>query len=311
LEAAAVSRIFAAKGRPSTDPVIVHLATADDVSSIARISSPIVAELAARFWPGALTLILEKLSVVPDVVTAGLPTVAVRVPSHRVAQALLRAAQLPVAAPSANRFSKPSPTRAEHVIADLSESIDAVLDGGPTSIGVESTILDLTESPPIIRRPGGVSREQIAAVIPDVRIRSQMMTDARAQPAPGQLLRHYAPRAQTTLYVGAVESVSARVASDVRTAVAAGIRVGVLAPEEDLMALAPRLAAVGSGGRVVTMRCGSRTDRFQAAHDLFDVLRALDDEQVDVIFAVAPAGNGINTAIIDRLTRASEGRVVG
>lgn len=309
LDTSAVTRIFDAKGRPSTDPVIVHIATAEALDQIASHVPPLAHQLAHRFWPGALTVILEKLPQVPDSVTAGLPTVAVRVPSHPVARALLEAAAVPVAAPSANRFSRPSPTRAEHVLADLDGRIDLILDGGPTTIGVESTILDLTTSPAVIRRPGGVSREHIATMIPDVVSVSELASSATPQRAPGQLLRHYAPQARTSLYIGALDAVTTRVGNDLRTAVASGTRVGVLAPEEDLVALAPRLAAIGASGRVVTMRCGSRRDREQAARELFESLRALDADGVDVIYAIAPEGDGLNAAIIDRLTRASEGRV--
>ena len=156
LNAAAVARIFEAKGRPPTDPMIVHLAGVEQVEQIAKVVPPAARDLAAAFWPGALTLILEKQSIVPDVVTAGLPTVAIRVPSHPIARALLAAAGVPVAAPSANRFSHPSPTRAEHVLADLDGVVDIVIDGGATPIGVESTILDFTVTPPVVRRPGGV-----------------------------------------------------------------------------------------------------------------------------------------------------------
>jgi L-threonylcarbamoyladenylate synthase len=309
LDAQAVARIFVAKGRPPTDPVIVHLAHADQLELVARHVPPLARDLAAAFWPGALTVILEKVPTVPDALTAGLPTVAVRVPSHAVAHALIEAADVPVAAPSANRFSRPSPTSAEHVLADLDGRIELVVDGGSTLIGVESTIVDLTVSPPVIRRPGGVALQDIRRVIPDVRLVSAAMPSEQPQPAPGQLLRHYAPRATMTLYLGEVAPVSERVAADIRAAVAAGGRVGILAPEDDLRALAPRLAAIGSTGRVVTMRCGSRSDRDEAARDLFHALRALDAEIVDAIYAIAPDGDGINTAIIDRLTRASEGRV--
>jgi L-threonylcarbamoyladenylate synthase len=310
LDAAAVARIFAAKGRPESDPLIVHLATADDIARVAQDVPPIAYTLADRFWPGPLTLILAKRKVVPDSVTAGLPTVAVRVPSHPVARALIEAAGVPVAAPSANRFSRPSPTRADHVVADLGELVDLVLDAGATTIGLESTILDLTQSPPVIRRPGGISREAIAAIVPDVVSTAARLSPERAQPAPGQLTRHYAPRARTTLYIGAIAAVAARVSTDVRHAVASGERVGVLAPEEDLAALAPRLAAIGSTGRVVSMRCGSRDDLPEIARELFRALRDLDAEGVDIIYAIAPAAEGIGVAIIDRLTRASEGNVI-
>jgi L-threonylcarbamoyladenylate synthase len=310
LDAAAVARIFAAKGRPPTDPMIVHLASIDQLDLVAQDVTPAARDVAAAFWPGALTVILEKRSSVPGAVTAGLPTVGIRVPSHPIAHALLAAADVPVAAPSANRFSHPSPTRAEHVLADLDGLVDIVIDGGATPIGVESTILDLTVTPPLIRRPGGVSLEAISRVVPDVRSVSEVVDRARAQPAPGQLLRHYAPRATLTLYVGNVDQVASRMANDVRTATASGLRAGVLAPEEDLLALAPRLAAVGPHGRLVTMRCGTRRDRAETARDLFRALRELDAEGVDVIFASAPEGEGIDVAILDRLTRAAEGRVI-
>lgn len=310
LNPAAVHRIFDAKGRPATDPMIVHLAAVDQLERVAQTVPPIARELAAAFWPGPLTLILAKQWSVPDVVTAGLPTVGVRVPSHRIAHALIAAAGVPVAAPSANRFSHPSPTLAEHVLADLDGVVDIVIDGGPTPLGVESTILDLTVTPPLVRRPGGVTLSDLRRIVPDAQGVAQTGDPTRAQAAPGQLLRHYAPRARLTLYLGAGEVVAERMGRDIRAALAAGLRAGVLGPEEDLIALAPRLAAVGPGGRVVTMRCGSRRDRDEAARDLFQALRALDAEGVDLIFASAPEGDGIDTAIVDRLTRAAEGRVI-
>jgi L-threonylcarbamoyladenylate synthase len=310
LDATAVQRIFMAKERPATDPLIVHLADVTEMGTVARSVPAVAIRLAKALWPGPLTLIVDKGPAVPDVVTAGRPTVAVRVPAHPIARALIEAARVPVAAPSANRFSRPSPTQAAHVVGDLDGRIELILDGGMTSIGVESTIVDLTTSPPTIRRPGGVSRQRIEEVIGEVQSVAAVMTPEDAQPAPGQLLRHYAPRASTTLYVGDLEPVAERVGNDVRMAIAAGARIGVLAPEEDLMALAPRLAAVGGSGRMITMRCGSRRDRDAAARELFAALRQLDNEGLDVIYAIAPAGNGINAAIVDRLTRAAEGRVI-
>lgn len=310
LDARAVARIFEAKGRPATDPVIVHLASAAALDQVAVDPPEIAHELAAIFWPGALTLILNKRAEIPREVTAGLGTVGVRVPSHPIALRLLQAAGLPIAAPSANRFSRPSPTQADHVITDLDGRIDLVIDGGPTPVGVESTILDLTVTPPLVRRPGGVSLHAIHQLLPDASFVSEALADRHAQPSPGQLLRHYAPRAMMTLYVGDMMRVATRLGSDIRSAVAAGLRVGVLAPEEDLTALAPRVAAVAAAGRVVVSRCGSRRNREEAARELFRTLRALDASGVDVIFAATPAGAGIDAAILDRLTRAAEGRVV-
>ena len=310
LDARAVARIFAAKGRPSTDPVIVHLARAEDLARVADDVPPIAYRLAERFWPGALTLILRKNAAVPDIVTAGLATVGVRVPAHPVARLLIEEAGVPVAAPSANRFSRPSPTTAAHVLADLDGVIDLVVDAGPTPIGVESTILDLTEQPPVVRRPGGVGIEALRRVVPDATALTEVLSAERAQRSPGQLTRHYAPSAPLTLYVGSSDAVAERLARDIRMAVASGMRVGVLAPSEDLLALAPRLAAIGATGRVVTMRCGSRADRAAAARELFSALRALDTEGLDVIYSAAPAGDDLDAAIVDRLTRAAEGRVI-
>jgi L-threonylcarbamoyladenylate synthase len=254
---------------------------------------------------------LPKRDDVPDAVTAGRPTVGVRVPAHPVARALLQAAGVPVAAPSANRFSRPSPTTAGHVLDDFDGLIDLVLDAGATPIGVESTVLDLTASPPVIRRPGGLTLERLREVVPTVVARAETYDEATSQPAPGQLLRHYAPRHALTLYLGSIDHVVRRVAEDVRSLVARGLKVGILAPAEDLVALAPRLAAVAAAGRVVTHRCGARRDSTAAARDLYRVLRELDaDDEIDVIVAVAPEPGNLGDAVIDRLTRAAEGRVI-
>lgn len=306
----AVRRMFRAKGRPATDPAIVHVAEFGQLRSIAAEMPAAVEELGRAFWPGPLTLILEKDASVPDEVTAGRPTVGVRIPSHPVAHLLLRLAGVPTAAPSANRFSRPSPTTAAHVLADLEGVIDVLLDGGPTPIGIESTILDLTVSPPLVRRPGGVTLEQIREIVPEAQTVTEVHGTTIAMPAPGQLLRHYAPRAKLTLYVGDVDGVLQRLADDARSAAASGFRIGILAPADDLAALAPRLAAVAATGRIVTERYGSRNNAIAAARDLFRALRDLDAEGVDLILASTLDADGIGAAVVDRLTRAAEGRIV-
>ena len=310
LDAGAVARLFDAKGRPATDPVIVHIADADGMTTLAEEVPSLAYELASRFWPGALTLILRKRTSVPDAITAGRPTVGVRVPSHPIARMLLRSAAVPVAAPSANRFARPSPTTAAHVLADLDGVIDLVLDGGPTPLGIESTIVDLTVAPPLVRRPGGVTLEAIREVVPEVESVTELQGVSRPQRAPGQFLRHYAPTAALTLYVGDPGDITHRIAADVRTVVASGTRVGILAPEDDLRELAPRLAAVATVGRVATRAYGSRSDPLTMARDLFAGLRELDESGVELILAAAPAASGIGIAVIDRLTRAAEGRVI-
>lgn len=309
LDAAAIDALFEAKGRPSTDPVIVHLASIEGLGDIARDVPAVANRLAERFWPGPLTLVLKKAAQVSTSITAGLDSVGVRVPAHPVAQALLRAVQLPIVAPSANRFSRPSPTVAQHVLDDLNGSIDMVLDAGATTVGVESTVLDVTTSPPVVLRPGGVSVEALQEIVPDVEFASRTVGMADAQRAPGQLLRHYAPRAKLTLYVGDPASVVHQIGLDARTLAASGTRVGVLGPEEDLMAVAPTLVPLATAGRVRFANIGSRRDPSRAARELFAALRTLDSEGVDEILASAPDPQDIGLAVHDRLTRAAEGRV--
>jgi L-threonylcarbamoyladenylate synthase len=311
LSAEAVAAVFAAKARPSTDPLIVHLASAADLLRVAAEVPPAARALADRFWPGPLTLIVPRRADVPAIVAAGLPTIAVRVPSHPVAHAVIKASRVPVAAPSANRFSRPSPTSAAHVLADLDGRIDLVLDAGPTDIGVESTIVDCTGVVPLVRRAGGVGVDDLAAVLPSVEIADATVPDpAQAQVAPGQLLRHYAPRVPVTAYDGDLAAVVARLGRDIRTRVAAGDRVGLLAPAQVLTAIAPALAAVGGHGRVVVESLGPRDDGAHAARVLYAALRRQDDAEVDVIFAALPDRAGLGAAVRDRLRRAAEGRVI-
>jgi L-threonylcarbamoyladenylate synthase len=310
LSAEAVQGVFAAKGRPSTDPLIVHVSDMDGLARVCRATPPVAMKLAQAFWPGPLTLIVPRHPDVPVEVTAGLETVAVRVPAHPVARALLRAAGVPVAAPSANRFSRPSPTTATHVLEELGGRIPLVLDGGATPVGVESTIVDCTVTPPVIRRAGGVTLEQLREVIPHIAMRDEHRDEAEAQVAPGQLLRHYAPTARLTLYAGAVEAVRVRVAAEARTLAAQGLRVGLLVPAEDALALAPAVAALAAQGRVLLRACGTREHPESMAAALFATLRRLDADQPDVVLATDAGTAGIGAAIRDRLTRAAEGRVV-
>ena len=226
LDDRAVARIYAAKGRPGYNPLIVHVAGPEGVASLVS-DWPMPAELLARaFWPGPLTLVLPKQPAVPDEVTAGLPTVAVRVPAHPVALALLREAAIPIAAPSANRFTKLSPTTAAHVIASLGDAVDAVVDGGPTTVGIESTVVDLTAATPRLLRPGMISAAQIAAVVGAVDDRPVEVAAGAARPSPGLVDRHYAPRARVILFD---ESSRERALAEARVAAAQGDRVGSLA----------------------------------------------------------------------------------
>ena len=309
LDSTAVQKIFDAKERPATDPLIVHIAHIGQVNQCAATIPPGARKLGLAFWGGPLTIIFPKKPSVPDLVTAGLPSVALRVPSHRVARALMEVAALPVAAPSANRFSRPSPTTAQHVLDDLDGRVDLILDGGPTDIGLESTIVDFSVDPPVMRRPGGITLEQIQSLVPEVIAQTGEGRADTPQPAPGQLTRHYAPRATLTLYEGPEPAVVQRMAADARTAVAQGSRVGILAPEEDLTALAPLIAAVAATGRIEVRPFGSRADLERAGRELFAALRDLDASGVSVIFASSVGSDGLARAIRDRLARAAEGRI--
>src|SRR5687768_17601855 len=309
LDERAVQKIFDAKQRPATDPLIVHIAHVGQVSQCAAAFPVNARKLALTFWAGPLTLILPKKPVIPDLVTAGLPNVALRAPSHRVARALVETAGIPIAAPSANRFSRPSPTTAEHVKEDLDGRVDVILDAGATDIGLESTIVDFSVDPPVVRRPGGITFEQIHSLVPEVIVQTGRGGEDEAQVAPGQMTRHYAPRAELTLYEGPSDAVVRRVAADVRTARAAGDRVGILAPEEDLSALAPEIAAKASSGRIETVPYGSRRDLERSGRELYASIRALDATGVTRILAVGVGTDGFARAIHDRLRRAADGRI--
>ncbi|HEY3083341.1 MAG TPA: L-threonylcarbamoyladenylate synthase [Chloroflexota bacterium] len=299
LDDAAVRRVFAAKQRPADDPLIVHLASAADVGSVAAEAPAGLAELADRFWPGPLTLVLPRGPAVPKSVTAGGETVAVRVPSHPVARRLIEAAGRPIAAPSANRFARPSPTTAEHVLEDLDGRIDLVLDDGPTPLGVESTVLDLTTEPPRILRPGGVTAEQLRAVLGD-RL-SASPVPAADHRSPGTAVRHYSPRARLDLFDG--PSAGAAVARRAAELAGRGQRVGALAFDGD-----PLAAALPPG--VLVEPLGSEAALEEAARRLYAALRALDASGVEAIVARMPGPGGLGLALRDRLRRAASGRVL-
>ncbi len=302
-DAAAVDRIFSAKGRPASDPIIVHLYDVAQLEQVARDVPPLAYDLARRFWPGPLTLVLQRGAAIPPNVSAGMATVAVRMPNHPIPLALLRAADLPVAAPSANRFARPSATTAAHVLDDLRGHVDVVLDGGAAVIGLESTILDLTKEMPEVLRPGGITLERLRALIPGVRLVTRhLQPDDAGIEAPGMLLKHYSPHAELLLFAGSAEAVRVCMQAAARERLSAGQRVGVLAADED----APDFAATAA----VVFQLGARADLPQIGTNLFSGLRELDRQGVDVILVSAVEPVGLGAAIYDRLLRAAEGRVI-
>ncbi len=304
LDPQAVARIFAAKGRPANDPLIVHLASFEQIETVGRQIPLIAVDLARRFWPGPLTLVIRKKPKIPDNVTAGQETVAVRVPAHPVALALLRAAQVPVAAPSANLFGHTSPTTARHVLDDLGGRIDLILDGGPTPIGLESTVLDITASPPRLLRPGGVPPEELRRLLPDLVLHTVYAAEASAQGlrSPGSLLKHYAPRARLTLLEGSREACLERMKTLTSELFAGGQRVGLLTVQEDAETL--------SGLPADQIILGSESDLEQVGRNLFAALRELDRRGVDAIIVRMPPKASLGLTIWDRLYRAAQGNIL-
>src|SRR5438270_11037843 len=237
----ALERIFAAKGRPFSDPLIVHVANEESLELLTTSIPEQAKRLAQAFWPGPLTMILPRGLQVPRLVTAGLDTVAVRMPGHPVALALIRAAGSPIAAPSANRFMHVSPTTAQHALADLDGRVPLILDGCPCAVGVESTVLELCSAVPTILRPGGLSLEALRTVLPEVQfstrhnvVRGNAQMEAVAQKAPGQLFTHYAPSVPLILFEGSEEAMRVAILNEIRRRRTEGEYIGVLVADEDV-----------------------------------------------------------------------------
>jgi L-threonylcarbamoyladenylate synthase len=284
----ALGHIYAVKGRPSDNPLILHIASRDQLSLVAADIPTIAHRLVQAFWPGPLTLILPKTSGVPDLATAGLTTVAVRMPAHPVALALIRAAQKPLAAPSANRSGLPSPTTAQHVFDDLRGRLPLILDAGPSHIGLESTVLDVTCTPPVILRPGGIAREDIEGVVGHV---PEAMSEAQRRRSPGTRYRHYSPHTRVLLLEDArAETLQAAVAKALQHNERVGCLLHRLEPDQ----LSPLVK--------VTRLSGSVADYAQG---LFSALRALDGLGLDVIVVEGVAEQGLGVAVMDRLRRAA------
>jgi len=304
LDARAVLGVFKAKKRPLDNPPIVHVCHLKDVYRLAKEVPSKAEMLMRRFWPGPLTLIFKRSSIVPDVTVAGLDTIAVRMPGHSIALALLRKSSCPIAAPSANLAGRPSPTSAKHVLDDLEGRIDAVLDAGPTRIGVESTVLDLTVDPPQVLRPGGTPYETLQEVLDGVELNPVVATD-RALPvekvrSPGVRHKHYAPKAGMVLVEGELDVTVCKVDELVRSYMAEGKKVGVLATDET----ACRYRAD------VVKSLGSRSDLAGVARGLFGFLREFDVDGVDVIVAEGVPAVGLGLAVLDRLRRAAGYKIV-
>ena len=304
LNANAVLALFEAKKRPMDNPPIVHIGDLKDVNKLAAFVPSQIEDLMEEFWPGPLTLVFKRSDLVPAVTVAGLETIAVRMPKHEVALSLIRESGCPISAPSANLSGKPSPTTADHVLDDLNGRIDAILDGGPTQIGVESTVLDVTVDPPTVLRPGGTSVEALKKSLGRVRLHAHVEAEKEHESgtarSPGMKHKHYAPRAKLVLVEGPLSAVVEKVNELAGTYKAEGSRVGVLATDET--------ASKYEVATVLSM--GSRFNLETIARNLFASLRKFDSESIDVIIAESVPIDGLGLAVMNRLRKASGYNIV-
>ncbi|WP_108668844.1 L-threonylcarbamoyladenylate synthase [Peribacillus acanthi] len=292
----AVEKIFKAKGRPSDNPLIVHIAEREQLQALVGQISQKAEVLMDRFWPGPLTLIFKKKEGLSKLVTAGLDTVAVRMPDHPVAHSLIKESGLPIAAPSANTSGKPSPTLADHVKRDLYGKIAGIVDGGETGVGLESTVVDCTESIPVILRPGGITKEQLEETIGEVKIDAALQNEKEAPKSPGMKYTHYAPAASLTLVKGHPSFIQEQINQSKEK----GLQVGVLTTEENQSFYqADHIETVGTAAHLETV-----------AAKLYEALRNFDDQNVDVIFGEVFPEVGIGQAIMNRLMKAAGHRII-
>jgi len=294
-------KIYAAKGRPSDNPLIVHIAKFEQLQQISKDLPKTAKLLADAFWPGPLTMVVNKNQVIPYETTGGLDTVAVRMPNNPVALALINESGCMIAAPSANTSGRPSPTKASHVYEDLSGKIEAILDGGPVDIGLESTIVDLTEDVVTILRPGYINMDMLSEVVGEVRMDPGIVyndkgtTEGAKPKAPGMRYKHYAPKADLTIVDGSEDKVITTINQLSKEATAKGKRVGVIATS----------ATAGRYNDAKVLIIGDRADEQSIAHNLYDILRQFDELDVDVIYSESFATPKMGQAIMNRLLKAA------
>ena len=300
----AAARIYSAKGRPSDNPLIVHIADLSQVDEVASYVPEAARRVMEQFWPGPLTVILNKKDAVPDGTTGGLKTVAIRMPSHPVARALIRESGRLIAAPSANLSGRPSPTTADHVYEDMKGRIPMILDGGPVGIGIESTIIDMSGPLPLILRPGYISREQLMEVAGQVEIdpavSGKVMPEKVVAKAPGMKYRHYAPRGQLVLIEGPEDKVIEKINALAAEKEKEGLRVGVIASDE----IVDRCSAG------VCLHIGSRSNPETIAARLYDVLRETDKLGLDYIYSESFFEKGLLDAVMNRMLKAAGYRLI-
>ncbi|NLK44842.1 MAG: threonylcarbamoyl-AMP synthase [Tissierellia bacterium] len=302
LDEKAVKKIFIAKGRPQDNPLILHVHSTDQVKELVEEIPPVAKLCMEKFWPGPLTIILKKSPKVPEVISAGLDTVAIRMPENNIALDLIKTSNTPIAAPSANTSGKPSPTSADHVIEDLMGKVDMIVDGGNTGIGLESTVLDLSTDIPMILRPGGITLEDLSKFIPNISIDSSIIKeDEKIVPkSPGQKYRHYAPKAEMLLFSGQVDSIVEAIIVNTEKYTREGKRVGIICTDET--------KNFYKEGLIISM--GSRNNKESIAKNLFNILRTFDHLEVDIILAEGVDLSNLGIAIMNRMMKAASGKII-
>ena len=299
LDADASAKIYEAKGRPSDNPLIAHIASLDTLDEIVEDVSDVAKKLIERFWPGPMTLIFKKKDLVPASTTGGLDTLAVRFPSNEIAKALIEKSEVPIAAPSANISGKPSPTKGEHVVEDLDGKVDMIIDGGEVGLGLESTIIDVTEEPTILR-PGFVTQEMLEDVIEEVKLDETIIekpSEDFAPKAPGMKYRHYAPQTKLVIVRGNAENVASKITEEVKDKNAAIITV------DQHLDLYKDVDA-----KVVSW--GDKEQMDEIAHKIFEALREVDEWGVDIIYCEAFEEKDLGLAVMNRLTKAAGYQVI-
>lgn len=302
LNTEAVSKIFKAKGRPSDNPLILHIADPEQLEDLVEEVPEAGRKCIEKFWPGALTLIFKKSRIVPDIISAGLDTVAIRMPDNKIALELIKESNRPIAAPSANTSGKPSPTKAEHVKLDMDGKIPMIIDGGSTGIGLESTVLDLTESIPMVLRPGGVTVEELRELLGNVETDSSITeVDSDLIPkSPGQKYKHYAPKAEMFIYDGEIEKIIHSIREETKIHFENGKKVGIMCTDQT-----KEFYKQG-----ISISMGNRDDKSSIGHNLFNTIRRLDELDVDIILAESVSMEDMGIAIMNRMLKAADGKII-
>lgn len=299
LDSEAVEKIFIAKGRPSDNPLIVHIASIEQLQYLTEEINETSKLLIERFWPGPLTIIFKKKKGISELVTAGLDTIAVRMPNHPIALAIIRTANIPIAAPSANSSGKPSPTTAEHVLNDLDGKVAGIVDGGPTGIGVESTVIDVSMETPIILRPGAVTIEELREVLGKVELETSSK-DYKQPKSPGMKYRHYAPKGEMIIVKGDEDGVIQKINSLVQEQINSGRSVGILTTENH------KNQYVNAN---LILAYGNKENMYPLAENLYDALREFDKKNIDYIIIEGIDEEGIGYTIMNRLMKAADGNI--